>query len=301
MGIIDNLNKNSVNIVTQTTPFNYNKQNMLPKKVLMCAPKYFDINYVGNEYMVNLNADFNKELAMKQWNDLKVIYEKLDFEVSLVEPVEGLVDMVFTANQSLPFLDLNGNKKVVLSKMRNAQRADEVEHFEDFYLKNGYEIIKLPNEISYFESMGDAIIDYNRKIIFGGYGYRTHENVYDFLKEVTGYEIVKVNLMNKYFYHLDTCFSLLNSDTALICPDAFNGEDFKKLTHYFNDIITVSSDENKESFACNCHCPDGKNVIVDTKAHPAKFSDAGFNVIQTDTSEFMKSGGSVFCMKIIYF
>lgn len=274
---------------------------MLPTKILMCEPKYFDINYIGNEYMINLNADFNKELALGQWNDLKAIYEKLGFEVTLVNPVEGLVDMVFTANQSLPFLDLRGNKKVILSKMRNSQREDEVEHFEDFYLKNGYEVIKLPSEISYFESMGDAIIDYDRKIIFGGYGYRTHENVYDFLKEVTEYEIVKVNLMDKYFYHLDTCFSLLNSETALICPDAFTGEDFKKLTAYFNEIITVSAEENKNSFVCNCHCPDGKNIIVDSKAQTERFTESGFNVIQTNTSEFMKSGGSVFCMKMMYF
>lgn len=276
---------------------------MLPKKVLMCEPKYFDINYIGNEYMTNLNADFDKNLAMKQWNELKFTYENLGLEITNIKPVEGLVDMVFTANQSLPFMDSDGNKKVVLSKMRNPQRADEVKHFEDFYLKEGYEIIKLPEEIEYFESMGDAIIDYKRKIIFGGYGYRTHENVYDFLKEVTDYEIVKVRLMNKYFYHLDTCFSLLNSHTAMICRDAFNVEDFKKITNYFTDIIEVSIEENKNSFACNCHCPDGENVIIDKRAVETKLmlERNEFNVTRVDTSEFMKSGGSVFCMKMMYF
>lgn len=276
---------------------------MLPKKVLMCEPKYFDINYIGNEYMTNLNTDFDKNLAMKQWNKLKSAYENLGLEVTNIQPVEGLVDMVFTANQSLPFVDSEGNKKVVLSKMRNPQRADEVKHFEDFYLNEGYEVIKLPEEIEYFESMGDAIIDYKRKIIFGGYGYRTHENVYDFLKEVTDYEIIKVRLMNKYFYHLDTCFSLLNSNTAMICRDAFSVEDFKKITNYFTDIIEVSVEENKNSFACNCHCPDGENVIIDKRAVETKvmLERNEFNVTRVDTSEFMKSGGSVFCMKMMYF
>lgn len=276
---------------------------MLPKKVLMCEPKYFDINYIGNEYMVNLNADFDKELALTQWNALKTSYENLGLEVNTITPVEGLVDMVFTANQSLPFVDSNGNKKVVLSKMRNPQREKEVEHFENFYLKEGYEVIKLPEEITYFESMGDAIIDYKREIIFGGYGYRTHEKVYDFLREVTNYEIVKVKLMNKYFYHLDTCFSLLNPHTALICRDAFNEEDFKRITGYFTDIIEANAEENKESFACNCHCADGEHVIIDKKAvdviHRLQRND--FEVIPVDTSEFMKSGGSVFCMKMMYF
>ena len=109
--------------------------------------------------------------------------------------------------------------------------------------------------------------------------------------------------MNKFFYHLDTCFSLLNSETALICPEAFSGEDFKKLTQYFNEIITVSAEENKNSFACNCHCPDGRNVVIEKKANSTAFllTENGFNVIETDTSEFMKSGGSVFCMKMMYF
>lgn len=276
---------------------------MLPKKVLMCEPKYFDINYIGNEYMTNLNADFDKNLAMKQWNELKFTYENLGLEVSIIPPAEGLVDMVFTANQSLPFIDSDGNKKVVLSKMRNPQRADEVKHFEDFYLKDGYEVIKLPEEIEYFESMGDAIIDYKRKIIFGGYGYRTHENVYDFLKEVTDYEIVKVRLMNKYFYHLDTCFSLLNAHTAMICREAFSDEDFRNITNRFSDIIEVSLEENKNSFACNCHCPDGQNTIIDKRAKETKeiLERNEFNVTTVDTSEFMKSGGSVFCMKMMYF
>lgn len=276
---------------------------MLPTKVLMCEPKYFDINYIGNEYMVNLDADFNKELALKQWNELKSSYEKLGLKVSVIAPVEGLVDMVFTANQSLPFIDSHGNKKVVLSKMRNVQRADEVQHFKDFYLNEGYEVIELPQEISYFESMGDAIIDYKRKIIFGGYGYRTHENVYDFLKDVTDYEIVKVKLMNSYFYHLDTCFSLLNAHTALICRDAFSEEDFQKITSYFSDIIETSAEENKNSFACNCHCPDGKNIIIEKRAIDVidRLQRNEFNVTTVDTSEFMKSGGSVFCMKMMYF
>lgn len=276
---------------------------MLPKKVLMCEPKYFDINYIGNEYMTNLNEGFDKERALEQWNNLKSSYEKLGLEVNTVAPVEGLVDMVFTANQSLPFTDSQGNKKVVLSKMRNEQRTNEVPYFKDFYLKEGYEIIELPDEISYFESMGDAIIDYKREIIFGGYGYRTHENVYDFLKEVTNYEVVKVKLMNKYFYHLDTCFSLLNPHTALICRDAFNEEDFKKITNYFTDIIEVNVEENKNSFACNCHCPDGKNIIIDKKAVDVidKLKRNKFEIATVDTSEFMKSGGSVFCMKMMYF
>ena len=33
----------------------------------------------------------------------------------------------------------------------------------------------------------------------------------------------------------------------------------------------------------------------------AKLRSAGFNVVEVDTSEFMKSGGSVFCLKMMVY
>lgn len=56
-------------------------------------------------------------------------------------------------------------------------------------------------------------------------------------------------------------------------------------------------------FVCNCHCPDGKNVIVQkgSKDFKNKIKTAGFDIIEVNTSEFIKSGGSVFCMKLMYY
>lgn len=76
---------------------------MKPEKILMCKPEYFEVNYSGNEFMKDNIDNVNKEKAMSQWTVLKSVYEKLGYEVVLIEPVAGLVDMVFTANQSLPF------------------------------------------------------------------------------------------------------------------------------------------------------------------------------------------------------
>ena len=105
----------------------------------MCKPEYFDVNYTGNEFMKD-----NIGKAMEEWESLKKIYEELGFQTVLIEPGKDLVDMVFTANQSLPFIDKSGKKSVILSKMKNDQRKKEVKYFKDFYQNIGYEIIELP-------------------------------------------------------------------------------------------------------------------------------------------------------------
>ncbi len=269
----------------------------------MCSPDYFEVNYSGNEFMKGNIDNVNKEKAMSQWTHLKSVYEDLGYEVVLIEPVKELVDMVFTANQSLPFLDAEGNKKVILSKMKNDQRKNEVKYFRDFYLKRNYEVIELPDEIRYFESMGDCVIDYERNILFGGYGFRTEERTYDFIANYTDFNIVKLKLINPVLYHLDTCFSIINSDTAVIQKSAFDETGLNSIKERFKTIIYADEKENLDYFVCNCHCPDGKNVIVQKGS--IKFAEditkTGLNLIQVETGEFMKSGGSVFCMKIMIY
>jgi len=276
---------------------------MKPVKILMCEPKYFDVNYSGNEFMKDNINNVNKENALAQWCGLKRVYENLNFEVVTINPAENLVDMVFTANQSLPFIDKTGNRKVILSKMKNVQRKMEIPYFKEFYLENNYEVIELSDEIEYFESEGDCVIDFERNILFGGYGYRTEKKVYDIISNYVNFKIVKFNLVNPVLYHLDTCFSVLNSDTVVISESAFNEEGMNIIKSYFKTIIKADETENLKFFVCNCHCPDGKNVIVQKGSVIFKndIIKNGFNLIEVETGEFMKSGGSVFCMKLMFY
>jgi N-dimethylarginine dimethylaminohydrolase len=275
---------------------------MKPFKVLMCEPRFFDVIYSGNEFMKSNIGNVDKEKALNQWNALKNIYSELGFEVDMIEPVDGLVDMVFTANQSLPIIDLDGIKKLFLSKMKNPQRREEVKYFEEFFRQRDYEIIKLPESIEFFESMGDVVVDYERQLIFGGYGFRTQENTYDEIEKHLQIKIIRLKLINPVLYHLDTCFSILNSTTAVIAKSAFNTEGLKTIKDNFENIIYADEEENINYFVCNCHCPDGKNVIVQKGStdFKKKIENAGFNIIEVDTGEFMKSGGSVFCMKLMF-
>ncbi|MDQ3020825.1 MAG: arginine deiminase-related protein [Bacteroidota bacterium] len=276
---------------------------MTPDKILMCKPEYFEVNYSGNDFMENNIDNVDRAKALNQWEDLKKVYEGLGYDVKLIEPVAGLVDMVFTANQSFPFTDVMGNRKVILSKMKNVQRKEEVKHFEDFFINENYEAIKLPEEVNFFESMGDCVIDYERNILFGGYGFRTQEKTYDIISNYINFKIIKLKLINPILYHLDTCLSILNSKTAVICKSAFDKSGLKDIKDKFENLIIASEEENLKYFVCNCHCPDGKNVIVQKGSSKFKedIKKSGFNLIEVETGEFIKSGGSVFCMKLMFY
>ena len=101
-------------------------------------------------------------------------------------------------------------------------------------------------------------------------------------------------------YHLDTSFSILNNETVVIQPAAFTEKDYKTLTQGFRNVINVDMQESLKQLAANCFCPNDKDVVVHqgTEKFKSAVARAGFNVHEVDTSEFLKSGGSVFCMKL---
>jgi len=273
------------------------------KKVIMVSPEYFDIEYAINPYMTTHDGSLQKIDTLKaqsQWNDLKNTYSKLGYAIEVIPGVKGLPDMVFSANQSFPFWDHKKQKpSVIMSNMRSEFRRSEVSYFEKYYSDNNYDIYHL--EKNAFEGNGDALIRPGRNQIFGGYGFRTDKSVYSEIQNITNYEVILLELKNEYFYHLDTCFSFLGENTIAIVPEAFTAEGLASLRREFSKIIEIDIEEAKGNFAGNCHCPDGKNVILHKGSEKFKkaLNENGFHVFEVNTSEFMKSGGSVFCMKMM--
>lgn len=270
----------------------------------MVSPQYFDVEYAINPYMTSHDGQLHKidrKKAQNQWEDLKNAYSKLGYSVSVLDGVEKLPDMVFSANQSFPFLNSQNKPAVIISNMRSEFRQPETKYFEKYYSKNGYEVHFL--EKSSFEGNGDALIRPDTNEIYGGYGFRTDKNVYKDVARITGYEVFPLELKSEYFYHLDTCFSFLNKDTVAIVEEAFSSEGLNLLREKFKNIIKIDIEEAKNNFAGNCHCPDGKNVLLHKGSEKLKseLRKKGFNTIELDTSEYMKSGGSVFCMKMMHY
>ena len=280
-----------------------------PLSVLMCTPDYFEVVDIKNPYMKENLNNTNKEKARQQWNSLKNVYLTLVAQNVLqqclqLKGTEGCEDMVFAANQSFPWLSDDGKKLVVLSKMRHPSRLKEVKYFEEFYKKNGYQTLELKNT-KLFEGMGDTIPHPGKKLLYGGFGHRTEAKAYDEITQLLDVNIITLELINEKYYHLDTCFLPLGENTVLVCKSAFSKEAFSLIEKMFKNVIVAPENET-EQFALNAHVivADKRKYAIIQKglsATNAILQSEGFQVVETDTSEYMKSGGSVFCMKMMIY
>jgi N-dimethylarginine dimethylaminohydrolase len=283
-----------------------------PRRVLMCSPDFFDIIDIKNPYMAGHSGQVNKIEARTQWETLKGIYDKwvahgyLD-EVLVIDGVENCEDMVFCANQSFPFLDSQNNKQVIMSKMKHASRQKEVPFFKEFYHQQNYNCIELQHT-ELFEGMGDTIPHPGKLLYYGGYGHRSSANAYDEIGKLTQSPIIPLELVSENFYHLDTCFVPLSENAVMLCKEAFTEEGINQIKTFFNTVYFIDEKEAIDTFCLNAHLinypENNKKVAVlqkgSTQAKQALLTE-GFEIEEIETSAFMKSGGSVFCMKMMIY
>ncbi|MBZ0184762.1 MAG: hypothetical protein K8F91_00820 [Candidatus Obscuribacterales bacterium] len=274
----------------------------LPDAILMCQPTYFDVLDVKNSFMTGNIDCVDKSLAIKQWQRLKSTIEDLGFPVKTVSAVPGLEDMVFSANQGLIGSDSNGSAFFIPGKMRHDSRQREVPHYTSWFESNGYAIIPLAydtisDESVYFEGHGDAIWHHGKNLLWGGFGHRTSKNAYRLLSARLDCPIVLLELVNPTFYHLDTAFCVLDNDNVLYYPQAFS-EDGQRLIRELFPWTIQAEEKEAHNFACNALAL-GKNVLIEKDNHItcSSLEARGFQPVEVDTCEFMKSGGSVFCLK----
>ena len=272
-----------------------------PERVVLTTPTHFDVEYVINPHMSAHLGSVDRGQAVQQWKALRATYQALDVSTLIVEGQPGLPDMVFCANQTLPYRRPDTEEcGVVLSRMHAAERADEVPYYADAFEAEGYEVKALPFEADFtFEGMGDALWHPGRFLLWGGHGFRTQPAAYEAITDLLSVPIVLLELQDPDYYHLDTCFCPLDADHVLIAPAAFDDEGHALIDALFETVIEAPDAEARHQFACNAHCPDGTHVLIQEGCEGTlrRLRRHGFRPVELDTSEFLKAGGSVFCMK----
>ncbi len=262
-------------------------------KILMCNPSHYDVSYVINPWMEGNLSKSKKEAAKNQWENLYKIISQLA-EVSLLEPAENLPDLVFTANAGLTF-----DNKFILSRFYFDERKGEEAIFEKFFKNLNFEILYLPEEIP-FEGAGDALFDRSQNILWAGYGFRTELDAHSYLNEMVPSKVISLRLIDPRFYHLDTCFCPLEDGYLLYFPKAFDEYSNRliKLTIPNEKLIAIEEDD-ATNFACNA-VNIGKIVILNNCSLGLrdKLTKKGFEIIQTDLSEFLKAGGAAKCLTL---
>jgi len=261
-------------------------------KILMCSPDYYGIEYEINPWM-NIEIQADNKKAVLQWNNLyNILKKQLSVDVKLIPPQKNVPDMVFTANAAVMY----GNKAVI-ARFKHPQRQAEEQYFQAWFKENGYEVITLPKDMA-FEGAGDAL--YHNGILYSGYVPRTDISSHIYISELLNIPVISVELVNKNFYHLDTCFCPLTDGYLIYYPAAFD--------EYANKIIEANvspekriivNEEEASYFTCNA-VNIGYTVVtnITTERFSKLLEEKGFKHIQTDLSEYMKAGGAAKCLTL---
>jgi N-dimethylarginine dimethylaminohydrolase len=269
----------------------------MPKSVLMCPPTFFDVGEPKNPHM---GLAIDRVLAHNQWENLRRSLSDSGLKVELIDPVKGLDDMVFAANQVFVGEPPDLGKFIVPSRMRYPSRQKEVAFYVEWFRKRGYRVIPLDLAGEYLEGHGDLLWhpDYSR--IWAGYGFRsTRGGVERFAAAMDklGFPVTPLELVDQYCYHLDTCFCPLNQAAVLIYPEAFSAGSVDAIRRGFERIHQLSREEALQ-FMGNGIVANGRFITPRLTENISQIlAKEGLNPVVVDTSEFEKSGGSVFCMK----
>ncbi|HET9200052.1 MAG TPA: arginine deiminase-related protein [Dehalococcoidia bacterium] len=255
----------------------------------MCPPEFYDVRYEINPWM-SLKRPANHGQALGQWQHLYDSLSAGGARIELLGPVDGVPDLVFTANAGLVL-----GKKVVRANFRYPERQPEEPVFKAWFEAAGYEVVTIPDRMA-FEGEGDAFLVGNS--IIAGYRFRSDIRAHEVLGELAGSGVVSVELTDARFYHLDTCFCPLNATTALYYPGAFDEYGLKAMRSVVENMLPVP-EADALRFACNAvvlgkdvylqrDCPDTEDVL----------RESGFVPHTVDLTEFLKAGGSAKCLTL---
>ena len=256
--------------------------------ILMCPPDHYGIEYEINPWM-DRTVPSDKERSRKQWTALRDILLDLGVDVRLMEAVQGLPDLVFTANAGLVW-----NDTIFLALFRHAARQGETPIDDRWFQSQGFKTISLPSNL-FFEGAGDAL--FCGDTLFAGYLVRSDASAMQWIGQQMNCRVIPLQLVDDHYYHLDTCFCPLNADTAIYFPAAFDDYARRALSQ-IPHLIPVEPEEASR-FACNAVVV-GNHVVMNAGCPKLEksLSDLGFITHATPLDEFLKAGGSAKCLTL---
>jgi lysine-ketoglutarate reductase/saccharopine dehydrogenase-like protein (TIGR00300 family) len=265
--------------------------NMANRKILMCPADYFAVDYVINPWMKGNKNLVDRNLAINQWNFLyQELSQEVDIKLLQAHPI--LPDLVFTANGGLSIAD-----KTILSRFRMKERKGEEPIFKKCFESMNHQVHDFGSRLS-FEGEGDALLHTTKPWLWVGYGVRSCLQIQKNLLAEFEIDVIPLRLIDPRFYHLDTCFAVLEYGEILYFPKAFDSSSLERIKERVtSDKLIAVNEQDACDFTCNLFSVNGKifcNSI--TSSLKNKLNKIGYEIVLCPVSEFMKAGGAVKCL-----
>lgn len=256
------------------------------KRVLLCRPAYFNVDYIINPHMRPHSVDTGK--AMEQWEGLVSALRSIGVKVEIIDQQPDVPDMVFSTDQGIV-----KDGAVLLANFRYRQRQKERVYYREWFREHGFRLRSLSN-IFPFEG-GDTL--FFGDMLFVGTGFRAGVASCEELARKLGTDVIPLRLVDPYFYHLDMAFLPVAGDTAFYYPPAFSHSSQNLLKRLVPKLYKLSQ-AAADAYAANSFVS-GKDVLV-SAGTPNTFrkdlKKLGMSTHEVNIDEFKKAGGGIHCL-----
>ncbi|MEK4201203.1 dimethylarginine dimethylaminohydrolase family protein [Cytobacillus sp. FSL K6-0265] len=256
------------------------------KTVILCEPTYMNIeNQINETQRRYSDKGFNVEQAIIQHQQFVAELEGLGIEVVLLPPGQNYPEQVFTRD-----IGFTLGHTVFIAAM-----ATKIRHGEEDILHEWLE----SHHVSYNNIKhghvegGDVIID--QDTVYIGQSDRSDTVGIHYLQSKLPHMKVLPVPFTKSFLHLDCIFNVLSPTEALLYPGQMD-EKVEEYLYSRYDIIEVSKEE-QFTLGTNVLSVGNRQVFsqpINTQVNRA-LSQRGFEVIEVNISEIIKSGGAFRC------
>lgn len=259
-----------------------------------------------NPYITHEEKHHEKETHSQHQNVSHALTHSHVLVESLPSGARSLPDIVFVANGglALPLRDGLTKPLILLPNMKYPHRRKELPHLIQIFRSLGFPLLRYPGKEP-FEGQAELKWFHGGRKAIGGYGQRATKKAFQELDELfeTLYgkekpEIVTVKLISPTYYHLDVAMLEFDDSKCILHRRSVSPQDLKRIEDFLGKE-NVSVIDTDDSFCLNA-IVDGPNLVTHRLSDPRMKgkleSITRRKVVQVDTSEFEKSGGSVRCM-----
>jgi N-dimethylarginine dimethylaminohydrolase len=256
------------------------------KRVILCQPQYMTIREVINETQEHFkNEGIHIERALEQHGELVKSLKNNGIEVILLPYHKKYPEQVFTRD-----IGFTLGQTIFVAKMATDVRAGEENVLKQWLDDEDISYYNLEGEII---EGGDVVID--QETIYVGLSNRTNQKAAEQLQLLLNqYNVIPIPFKDKYL-HLDCVFNVVSPEVALIYPNALTKKDIELFSSRY-ELIEVSEEEQFQ-LGTNVLNIGNKKVLslpVNEKVNK-QLRNRGFQVIEVDITEIIKSGGSFRC------
>jgi N-dimethylarginine dimethylaminohydrolase len=256
------------------------------KKVLLCEPQHMTISEIINETQRHYHKEnINTELAVEQHRNFIQALRAQGIEAILLPHAEEYPEQVFTRD-----IGFTIGQQLFVSHMGMGIRQGEDNILIKWLKEHAYPFHNLQQDSI---EGGDVMIDLDT--VFIGISSRTSKTAIRRINELLPDHTVVPIAIERSYLHLDCVFNVLSPSEALVYSPALHQDDLDRLSARY-ELIEVTKPE-QFTMGTNVLSIGGKRVfsLPLNKEVNRQLRERGYEIIETDISEIIKSGGSFRC------